>query len=483
MIEWIQIGLVATGVLVVLGVIEVIRYFSSVSAPVTRKMAHVVAGVTASIFPFIFDELFSVVVLAAAFLILMLLTRFSSLLGSVHQADPDSAGAFLFPVVIPLIFWFAGGDWLLFMVPMLLLTIPDAVAALAGIRYGEFKFSVNRQTRSLEGSVMFFLTAFIVILIPVLLSERIDNDTAIMLALVLAMLVTGLEAVSVYGIDNLVIPLAGFLGMFMMMDHSTEILVRHAVVIAGIFLILLSVNYWKQLTVSGIIGLTLMLFVIYAWGDWYWMVPALWYCLTFNLGVSLRRFSRRYFAYLSKEQSRGVFEISAVFHLSAVPLVVLFFNLIDPQPHYFSYFILLIGGATAISYFHFTAHWLKRISSPSIPPQSLQSWLIRFAAALTGAAIIYGLAWLADRQMLMHAISTQLLIAFLVIVVLAILQKYVLATYHCGKCGKRVMSAVHCGRDTTLIHGYSFLGLWQGILISMGVSALVTFYLISLNNF
>ncbi len=306
---------------------------------------------------------------------------------------------------------------------------------------------------------MFFLTAVIVILIPVLLSERMDNDKAILFALVLAMLVTGLEAVSVYGIDNLVIPLAGFLGLFMMMDHSTEILVFHAVIIIGIFLILLAVNYWKQLTVSGIIGLTLMLFVIYAWGEWYWMMTALWYCLTFNLGVSLRRFSRRYFANLSKEQSRGVFEISAVFHLSAVPLVVLFSNLIDPQPQYYSYFIILIGGATAISYFHFITHWLKRISSPKIPPESAQSWLVRSAAALTGAFIIYGLAWLTDGQSLMHSVEIQLVIAWVSVMILAILQKFVLAGYYCGKCGKRVLSAVHCGRDTTLIRGYSFLGL------------------------
>ncbi len=482
MVEWTSVGLVATGLLVVLGVIELIRHNTNVSAPVTRKMAHVIAGITASSFPFIFDELYSVIVLAAAFLALMLFTRFLTGLGSVHQADPDSAGAFLFPVVIPLVFWFAGGDWLMFMVPMLLLTIPDAVAAIAGIRYGEFKFSVNKQTRSLEGSVMFFLTAFIVILIPVLLSERIDNETAILLALVLAMLVTGLEAVSVYGIDNLIIPLAGFLGIYMMMPHPPEVLIMHTAVIISVFLLLIAMNYWKQLTVSGIIGLTLMLFVIYAWGDWHWLIPALWYCMTFNLGVSLRRFSRRYFTYISKEHSRGLFEINAVFHLSAVPLVFLFLNLIDPRPQYFSYFIILIGGATAIAYFHFITYWLKKISPAAIPPKSFRSWGIRFAIAFTGASIIYGLAWLADSDALYHNLYQQLLVAGLAVIMLAVLQKYVLAGYYCGKCGKKVLSAVHCGRDATLIYGVHFLGLWQGILISMGFAALGILYLIPMDR-
>ncbi|TVQ12622.1 MAG: hypothetical protein EA364_08385 [Balneolaceae bacterium] len=471
-IEWFEAGIISLAILSLMVISQIISVKTTINKEYTRKLVHFGAGCIVCLFPFVFESLGSVFLLSSVFLVIMAGSKMQHKLDAVHEIGRVSAGAFLYPVAVFIIFWFSGGDWLYFLVPMLLLTISDAAAAIIGKEYGYIQYSVNRQTRSLEGSFNFFMISFVVVLIPVLLSHQVQNESAILLALQLALLITAIESVSVYGIDNLLIPVVGFVGLFYLMPMEPARLITHISILVSAFIILLAVNKWKQLTISGIIGLSLMLYAIYSWGGWHWLIPSVWYCLTFNLGVKLTGFNRRSLTVLSREKSNGLYEISAVFHLSAVPLFVLVLNLVYPAPYYFSLFIALVGVATAISYYQFTPYVLKKYRVSSVPRKSKRSQFFRFAISMMGTSVIYGLAVLSGRE-LMHSIWSQITVSMAGILLMIFFHRYIIKRYRCMHCDRKVVTPVHCGEDAEPISGYRIIGMWQGVFLTMLLMALL----------
>lgn len=468
-VEWIPMAWVSATIVGLLASAQILRMRTGMKLEYTRKLVHFGAGCLVCAFPFIFNSIGSVAVMSLSFLGIMVVSKIRHMLDAVHEDGRNSAGAYLYPVAVFLIFLWSDGNWLHFVVPILLLTIPDAVAALVGKEYGSITYAVNRQYRSLEGSFMFFLIAFLCILIPVLLTEVVDNRTAILIALLLALIITGIEAVSVFGVDNLFVPLVGYLGLTRLLALPTDILIGNLAVLSVVFIVLAASNRWRHLTISGMIGLTLMLYAIYSWGGWDWFIQAAWYSLTFTLGVNLNRFRHLGTSISTRERTRGLFEISAVFHFSAVPLFILLMNRLTPHPDLFSLFTAMIGLVTGMSYFQFSTHLLKRFKIGFIP-RGLPTLVYRVAFAASGSLFIYILAASGEAG-LIHSAWQHLAITAAGTGLLSMLQRTLVHRYHCPNCGRMVVTPIHCEIDTVPVGGIPYFGMWQGVLVSMMVMA------------
>lgn len=464
-VEWLEVAIISAVILAVMAGAQLLRSSMNMNPEGSRKLVHFASGCVVCTFPFVFNALGSVALLCLVFLLIMVVSLLNQWLSSIHEVGRESGGAFLFPVAVFLIFYLSGGNWIYFLVPMLLLTVPDAAAALIGKRYGLISYSVHQQTRSLEGSAIFFLFSFNVILIPTLLWGGVSNEVAILVALLLALIITGIESVCILGVDNLFVPLVGYIGMGLL-DYMPEQLLINMAVLVGAFGVLLLLNNWKQFTLSGIIGFSLMLYTIYSWGGWSWLIPAFWYLLTFNLGVGLTGFNRRAMPFLSVERSRGLFEISAVFHLSAAPLIVLLLNRIEPHPDYYSLFLALIGVATAIAYFHFVPFQLRKRPIAWIPPGTYRSLFFRAGVGLAGTAVVYGLSLIGETRP-GHGIELQLAMAAVAMLLLYGLNRSVVARYQCRRCGRTVFTPYHCQEECRHISGVRWIGIWQGVFLVM----------------
>jgi phytol kinase len=81
------------------------------------------------------------------------------------------------------------------------LTWGDALAAIAGERFGQHRYTVFGQTRSLEGSVTMLIVSAVAAWIALGASP-----SAVAIALVTALGATLVEAISPWGIDNLTVP-------------------------------------------------------------------------------------------------------------------------------------------------------------------------------------------------------------------------------------------------------------------------------------
>src|SRR5262249_18012010 len=148
---------------------------------VVRKLLHMGMGLVTLSFPWLFDETWPVIVLAVLSIALLtsarLVAGLKSSLGSVVSGVARaSLGEISFPVGVAVLFVLLihGGAApfdlraVLYCIPVLLLTLADAAAALIGITYGRLQYPTADGVKSAEGSVAFFACAFFCTHVPLL---------------------------------------------------------------------------------------------------------------------------------------------------------------------------------------------------------------------------------------------------------------------------------------------------------------------------
>jgi dolichol kinase len=172
-----------------------ILHKKGVPAELTRKMVHVAGGLLAFVLPY-FLSYGAVIVLATALFIVLLITKRSGMLSSVHAVQRKTHGAILFPVGIALsalLFWPI--DPLLFQVSALVLGFADGLSGLGDYFY---------KHKSKFGSIVFFSVTFGIFYFFRL---ALNIDQLLMLA-VAVLLITLIEWFTPHGFDNITVPIA-----------------------------------------------------------------------------------------------------------------------------------------------------------------------------------------------------------------------------------------------------------------------------------
>jgi phytol kinase len=95
----------------------------------------------------------------------------------------------------------------LYVLPIAILTLADAAAALAGTAYGTKFFRVEEGDKSIEGSAVFFAVALLLSIICLMLMTPFAPANIIVLSLMVAGFGTLVEAASWRGFDNLFLPI------------------------------------------------------------------------------------------------------------------------------------------------------------------------------------------------------------------------------------------------------------------------------------
>jgi len=244
-----QIMLAAGSVLALLGVMTFIRHLAKaagLSAEVQRKLMHVSTGLFALLLPWLFPDRWPVYMLITATMLVMLvlrLPRFSKGLGAtLHGVERTSYGDFLLAMSVGLCFLLAGENTLFYVLPIAVLTLADAAAALAGTTYGTKRYVVEDGDKSLEGSVVFFVVTLLIEIICFLFSSKLPPSNIMMLCLMVAAFGTLVEAQSWRGFDNLFLPL----GLLIFLNgHYHSSLAELA---------LLAAMFFAALAIFGVVG-------------------------------------------------------------------------------------------------------------------------------------------------------------------------------------------------------------------------------------
>lgn len=228
------IGIVASANAVLMFIAYLWKRFGTPDGETTRKFVHLGTGMICLSFPTLFSSHWSVFLLAIGFVSLMMATQRWGGLQAIHDVDRPSNGGVYYPLAVWIVFMISSrqGHPEFYVASILVLAICDAVAALVGKRYGEHRYQVEGSRRSLEGSVMFFVSSFTVIHLVLSLASDFGRQEAALAALYVAGIVTVLESISLSGTDNLWIPLGTMAVLLNLTTKSSGFLVSQILYLA-----------------------------------------------------------------------------------------------------------------------------------------------------------------------------------------------------------------------------------------------------------
>jgi phytol kinase len=265
--------LLSTAILALFVAAELIHRFLDVPTERTRKLTHVGAGFAVLTVPWLFQSHWTVLALSLSFFGLLLGGKVTGLLGSIHRIERRSGGAYYYPFAVYLLYVVSAGDPWMFVVPMLVMALSDTAAALVGQRYGTQRYRVVDNHRTLEGSTSFFGLTFILLLVAFGLTGRGGWPDLLLITLVVAVLATAVEAVSVRGADNLFIPLAVWFMLQQMVGQPLEAMGTWTLGMAVVLSLCLLAGMFAKLSVSGLVLCFLVGSLAWGMGGLAWFLP------------------------------------------------------------------------------------------------------------------------------------------------------------------------------------------------------------------
>ncbi|MDF2983933.1 MAG: cytidylyltransferase family protein, partial [Devosia sp.] len=212
--DGIFIAAVIVGMLSLMGGV---RYFAgrySIGPETQRKLVHVATGTAALFFPLLFSNALPVFLLIGAALLLMLALRspmLASVGGVLHEVKRESWGEIYLALAIAFTFFRGLGEPILYVLPLLVITLSDTASALVGTTYGKRRFAVEDGSKSLEGVAAFFVVTWLVALVTLLLLTDAPRLNVVVLSFLVAAFCALVEADSWRGLDNLFVPIGAHL--------------------------------------------------------------------------------------------------------------------------------------------------------------------------------------------------------------------------------------------------------------------------------
>lgn len=209
-----QLAIAIGSVLALLGLMGLVRHLArrrGLSAELQRKLVHVGTGCYAMVLPYLFSDRWPVYFLLGLTLVVMILLRLPGVarggIGeTLHGVERRSYGDLLLALAVGVVFLISGGVPILYVLPLAVLTLSDAAAALTGTHYGTRFFPVEAGQKSVEGSITFFMVTLIVAMICLLLLSDVPRANVVLVALIVAGFATLIEADSWRGFDNFFLP-------------------------------------------------------------------------------------------------------------------------------------------------------------------------------------------------------------------------------------------------------------------------------------
>ena len=192
----------------IIGLAEGLRRWRGYSSDFTRKVIHIGVGMMSWGLHFLFDNPWFFIAACAAFMVLNFLDWRYGFLAAMASGDHSNLGTVYFPLaagVVAYLFW----DTPPLMVAALMpLTWGDGLAPVVGRAYGRNTYTIHTSTRTLEGSLGFFIFSLLFMWLALWVvpgSPDISALSAVLPALIITLLTTVVEAVSIWGLDNLTI--------------------------------------------------------------------------------------------------------------------------------------------------------------------------------------------------------------------------------------------------------------------------------------
>lgn len=265
-----NLALIALSVGSLIGIMALVLLVSRrchIELELQRKIVHVATGAYALTLPITFGDRWPVMVLVAVSILVMLLIRTAPSvaggLGSVlHSVERRSFGEIYLSLAVGFLFFRSAGAPILYVLPITVVTLSDAAAALVGTAYGRRHFAVEGGSKSLEGAATFFVVTWLAAMILLLLMSDAPRGTVVVLGFLIAAFGALVEAQSWQGLDNLFVPVSIHLLLGGNLDAQPLSLAVVAVGFLALVAALVAFARVLRLTRHAARGFAILIFVI-----------------------------------------------------------------------------------------------------------------------------------------------------------------------------------------------------------------------------
>ena len=286
-----------------------------------RKIIHSMVGVAVSFSPFIFLSNIQPLILAVTFLIINLFSYKHNKLKSFHNLNRKTLGTIFFPlgfIIIAALFWeYKYNIACCFMI----LAIADPLSSLTGENIKKpHKYNVGGDVKSYEGSMIMFLSTFIILyLFSNSVFHQFDTLETFLAIMLSCFAITIAEAMSIKGSDNISIPLTAF--FFIEIFNTVNMgnfIIGFSFVISLITIVLFYFYKRKHLSLDGFLSSTLMAGLILGFGGLKYVLPI---AIFFILSTLLSKVGMK-----NLRESKSGRNANQVFANGGVGLVLCIFN-------------------------------------------------------------------------------------------------------------------------------------------------------------
>lgn len=209
--------------LLLFGFTDLLYHKLNVQAENTRKIVHICTGLIALSFPVYLKEIWQVALLCSSFLGLMALSERFSWFKSITAIKRKSHGSWSFSLSVLL--GFIAYHYLgviFFYLPLLVLTLADPMAAIVGKKLDFKPVTIFGQTKTVGGSLAFFVTAILgsfayCEISRYFLNHDLFSASSYWRLIIIALVATVAEFSSTKGWDNLTVPLSVMATLYLYM--------------------------------------------------------------------------------------------------------------------------------------------------------------------------------------------------------------------------------------------------------------------------
>lgn len=292
-IDYIGMAAVLSAVLLGLPLVHRLSLRYDAGPELARKLVHISLGLGCLSFPWLFSHPLPVWGLAAMVFACLSCVRFlpslrAKLGASLHGVERLSYGELLFAPAVATVFHAAQGQWIYYIVPLLILTLADAAGALAGTSWGRLRYGCGDGFKTVEGSFAFTIVAFLCVFLP-LWGSGITLGHAIGVAFILAVLAMMAEGISDRGFDNLVLPLSTLFLLQRLLPISAEAIFVRVLALGILLPLVILTSRWSSLKGAALLAAALLGYGCAILADWRFVLPLL--AIFFHHLVVTNRFS------------------------------------------------------------------------------------------------------------------------------------------------------------------------------------------------
>ena len=480
--EWMTFGFFFIGILVLVGSAEFMLSKLNVHPESSRKFVHVLVGILVATCPFIFKSNLQPMSLAAIFMVVNAISLKSESLKGMHSTDRKTYGTVYFPISFLILAAFFWEKPITLILSMLVMALADTTAGIAGSKSEQpRRFTLWKDSKSLEGSTAMFLAAFFIIYIGTdffawIFSAAFFIPLPILIGLAgfVGMTATLAESVSCKGSDNLSVPLITAVTYELYLinyAHGTLPILLLWTIGSGI--IFLYAFRLKTLSASGTAGAFLMGVLVFGTNGIHGVVPLLTFFI-FSSFISKIGNQKN-----TKESRRDIIQVLAN---GGVGTLILLWNFFFPFDGAFLLFLGSVAAAAADT-------WATEIGyfSRSNPRQLLS--FKRVEKGTSGGVTILGTfgsllgtASIASVGLLlgMHPENFWIIIGagFIGSFADSILGGTMQARFNCESCGKETEKREHCGSIAQHVRGLNWMDNDMVNFINTIIGALIVYFFI-----